>query len=272
MQTDLPTDKKLIGVKWVYKTKYKPNGEIDHFKVRLVAKRYKQKPSIDYFEVFAPIAILDTTCMIISLSTQNKWKIYQMDIKSAFLNGSPEEVYVEQSAGYMIPGEEEKVYRLKKTLYGLKQALRAWYKKISYFVENGFQRCPFEHTLYIKFVEPSDILIVCLYVDDLIFTENNLKMVAEFREAIIKHFEMTDLGLMSYFLGIEVVQQDDRIFISQKKYANDILKKFQMEKSKLVSTPVEERLKLMRKDKGRAVDPIYYKSLIGSLRYLTATG
>ena len=82
------------------------------------------------------------------------------------------------------------------------------YKKVdSYFFQNGFQRCPFEHTLYIKFVEPGDILIVLLYIDDLIFTGNNLKMVVEYREAMVKHFEMTDLGLMSYFLGIEVVQQ-----------------------------------------------------------------
>ena len=205
--TDLPADKKPIGVKWVYKTKYKPNGEIDRFKARLVAKGYKQKPGIDYFEVFAPVARLDTIRMIISLSAQNKWKIYQMDVKSSFLNGTlEEEVYVEQLADYVIPRVEDKVYRLKKALYGLKQAPRAWYKKIdSYFIENGFQRCPFEHTLYIKFIEPGDILIVCLYVDDLIFTGNNLKMIAEFREAMVKHFEMTDIGLMSYFLGIEVV-------------------------------------------------------------------
>ncbi|XLT27854.1 hypothetical protein HN873_059146, partial [Arachis hypogaea] len=251
--TDLPADKKPIGVKWVYKTKYKPSGEVDRFKARLVAKGYKQKTGIDYFEVFAPVARLDTICMIISLSAQNKWKIHQMDVKSAFLNGTlEEEVYVEQPAGYEVLGKEDKVYKLKKALYGLKQAPRAWYKKIdSYFIENGFRRCPFEHTLYIKFVEPGDILIVCLYVDDLIFTGNNLKIIAEFREAMIKHFEMTDMGLMSYFLGIEVVQRDDGIFISQKKYANDILKKFQMEHSKPVSTPVEEKFKLLREDKGR---------------------
>ena len=271
--TDLPVDKKPIGVKWVYKTKFKPTGEIDRFKARLVAKGYKQKPGIDYFEVFAPVARLDTIRMLISLSAQNNWKIHQMDVKSAFLNGTlEEEVYVEQPAGYEIEGNEDKVYRLKKALYGLKQAPRAWYKKIdSYFLQHGFQRCPFEHTLYIKFIDPGDVLIVCLYVDDLIFTGNNSKMIAEFREAMIKCFEMTDLGLMSYFLGIEVVQQSDGIFISQKKYAVDILKKFKMENSKPVSTPVEEKLKLTRGNGGKRVNPTYYKSLIGSLRYLTAT-
>ena len=103
-----------------------------------------------------------------------------MDVKSALLNGTLEEdVYVEQPTGYEVLEKEDKVYKLKKALYGLKQAPRAWYKKIdSYFIENGFRRCPFEHTLYIKFVENRDILIVCLYVDDLIFTVNNLKIIA----------------------------------------------------------------------------------------------
>ncbi|XP_057746722.1 uncharacterized mitochondrial protein AtMg00810-like [Arachis stenosperma] len=112
---------------------------------------------------------------------------------------------------------------------------------------------------------------MCLYVDNLIFTGNNLKIITEFREAMIKYFEMTNMGLMSHFLGIEVVQKDDEIFISQKKYANDILKKFQMKHSKPVSTPVEEKFKLLREDKRKIVNPTYYKSLIGSLRYLTAT-
>ncbi|XP_027351227.1 uncharacterized protein LOC113862337 [Abrus precatorius] len=193
--TDLPVDKRSIGVKWVYKTKYKPSGEIDHFKVRLVAKGYKQK-----------------------LGTN------------------------------------------------------AWYKKIdSYFVQNSFQRCSFEHTLYIKSVEPNDILIVCLYIDDLIFTNSNPKIIAKFREVMIKCFEMTNLGLMSYFLGIEVVQQDDEIFIFQKKYAVDILKKFKMENSKPISTPVEEKLKLKKDSDERRIDSTYYKNLIRSLRYLTAT-
>jgi len=134
--TELPTDKKPIGVKWVYKTKYKPSGEIDLYKARLVAKGYKQKPGIDYFEVFAPVARLDTIRMLITLSAQNNWKIHQMDVKSAFLNGTlEEEVYVEKPAVYVVRGKEDKVYRLKKALYGLKHAPRAWYKKIdSYFI------------------------------------------------------------------------------------------------------------------------------------------
>ncbi|PRQ23286.1 putative RNA-directed DNA polymerase [Rosa chinensis] len=124
--TSLPEGKAAIGVKWVYKTKYKPNGDVDRFKARLVAKVYKQKPGIDYLEVFASVARLDTVRMVISLAAHNCWKIFQMDVKSAFLNGTlEEEVYLEQPLGYVKEGQSEKVYKLKKALYGLKQAPRA---------------------------------------------------------------------------------------------------------------------------------------------------
>jgi len=129
--TELPADKKSIGVKWVYKTKYKPSGEIDRYKTRLMTKGYKQKPGIDYFEVFAHVARLDTIRMLISQSIQNNWKIHQIGLKSAFLNGTlEEEVYVEMHAGYVVRGKEDKVYRLKKAFYDLKKAPRALYKKI----------------------------------------------------------------------------------------------------------------------------------------------
>ena len=154
----------------------------------------------------------------------------------------------------------------------MKQAPRAWYKKInSWFVHNGFERCPYKHTLYVKSIDPGDILIMCLYADDLIFIGNNSKLIVEFREVMISCFKMTNLGLMFYFLDIEVNWRDDGIFISQRKYARDILKKFKMENSKFVSTPVEEKLKLTRDVEGKRVDATLYKSLIGSSRYLVAT-
>lgn len=127
-----------------------------------------------------------------------------MDVKFSFLNiNLEEEVYVEQLVGYVVKGMEDKVYRLKKALYGLMRATRTWYNKIeSYFVHNGFQICLFEHTLYMKFVDPGDFLIVCMYVDDLIFTGNNSRVTIEFREAMISCFKMTDLGLMYCFLSM----------------------------------------------------------------------
>ncbi|CAM8956645.1 unnamed protein product [Rhodiola kirilowii] len=216
---------------------------------------------------------MDTIRMIIALAAQNMWKIHQMDVKSAFLNGVlEEEVYVDQPPGYVQRREEKNVYKLKKALYGLKQALRAWYARIdTYMLENGFQKCPYEHTLYIKMSAEGQLLIVCLYVDDLIFTGSSKEMFIEFREAMTCQFEMIDMGLMSYFLGIEVEQADSGIFISQKKYAKDILKRFKFEGMKAVRTPVAERMEMMKEGIGELVNPTYFKSIVGSLRYLTST-
>jgi hypothetical protein len=121
--TTIPKKQKSIGVKWVFKAKNNAKGEIERYKARLVVKGYSQRPGIDYGELFAPVAWLETIRMVISLAAQNKWKIYQMNVKSAFLNAIlEEEIYVEQPMGYVIKGDDEKVLKLKNALYGLKQA------------------------------------------------------------------------------------------------------------------------------------------------------
>nr|GEV52954.1 reverse transcriptase [Tanacetum cinerariifolium] len=193
-----------IGVRWVYKAKKNTKGEVEKYKARLVAKGYKQKHGIDYEEVFAPVARLETIRMIIAIVAQHKWKIYQMDVKSAFLNGLlEEEVNVEQPKGYVAKGQEGKVLRLKKALYGLKQAPHAWNTRIDkYFQENGFRKCVSEYALYVKF-EYESIVLACLYVDDLIFTGNSQSMIDELKKSMTREFEMTDIGLMSYYLSIE---------------------------------------------------------------------
>ncbi|KAL0374896.1 UNVERIFIED_CONTAM: Retrovirus-related Pol polyprotein from transposon RE2 [Sesamum radiatum] len=147
-----PKDKEVIGVKWIYKTKLNADGSIQKHKARLVAKGYSQLPGIDYTETFAPVARLDTIRALVAIAANKKWKIYQMDVKSAFLNGYiDEEIYVEQPQGFIAKGCEEKVLRLKKALYGLKQAPRAWYSRIdNYFMDRGFRRSLSEPTLYVK--------------------------------------------------------------------------------------------------------------------------
>ncbi|KAL0312270.1 UNVERIFIED_CONTAM: Retrovirus-related Pol polyprotein from transposon RE2 [Sesamum radiatum] len=147
-----PKDKEVIGVKWIYKTKLNADGSIQKHKARLVAKGYSQLPGIDYTETFAPVARLDTIRALVAIAANKKWKIYQMDVKSAFLNGYiDEEIYVEQPQGFVAKGCEEKVLRLKKALYGLKQAPRAWYSRIdNYFMNQGFRRSLSEPTLYVK--------------------------------------------------------------------------------------------------------------------------
>ncbi|KAH9790788.1 hypothetical protein KPL71_003509 [Citrus sinensis] len=270
--TTLPKGHKAIDVKWVYKTKRNAKGEIERQKARIVAKGYSQKAGTDYDEVFALVARLETIRLIISLAAQNKWKIFQMDVKCAFLNGFlEEEVYIEQSLGYVVKRHEDKILRLKKALYGLKQAPMAWNSRIDkYFQENGFTKCPYEHALYVK-EKAGDILIVCLYVDDLIFTGSDPSLFKEFKRVMIKEFEMTDIGLMAYYLGIEVKQKEEDIFISQESYAKEILKKFKMNDCKPISTPVECGVKLSKHNEGEDIDPTFFKSLVGSLRYLTCT-
>lgn len=149
---------------------------------------------------------------------------------------------------------------------------RTWYTCINtYFLYHGFQKCLYEHTLYIKINKDGDIAVVYFYVDDLIFTDNNSRLLSEFMEYMIAHFEMTYMGLMLYFFSIKINQTDKGIFISQKKYTGDILKKFKMEACKPILTPAEERLKLAKDGSGDLVDATNFRRLIGNLRYLTAT-
>jgi len=271
--TTIPKGHEAIGVKWVYKTKKNASGEVERYKARLVVKGYKQKHGVDYDEVYAPVARMDTIRLLISLAAQMKWKIYQLDVKSAFLNGYlEEEVYIEQPSGFVVEGHEDKVLKLKRSLYGLKQAPRAWNSRIDkYFQDNGFVRCLNEYALYIKTFDNEDILIVCLYVDDLIFTGSNPSLFEEFKKVMSYEFEMTDLGLMSYYLGLEVKQLEEGIFISQECYAKEVLKKFKMFDCNPVNTPMESGMKLSKFEDGEKENPTLFKSLVGSLRYLTCT-
>ncbi|KAG8478853.1 hypothetical protein CXB51_028662 [Gossypium anomalum] len=271
--TSLSEGHSPIGVKWVYKTKTNKKGKVEKYKARLVAKGYKRRYGVDYDEVFAPIARIDTIKLLMAIAAQNKWKIYQMDVKSAFLNGYlEEEVYIEQPPGYSKQGQEDKFYCLKKALYGLKQAPRAWNTRIDeYFQKNGFMKSPYEHALYTKKNKVGDIMIVCLYVDDMIFMGNNPGMFNDFKKAMTKEFEMIDIGEMSYFLGVEVKQMKDNTFVSQKKYAEQILRKFNMKDCKPVATPADPGTKLSVDSSKELVNPTLFKSIIGSLRYLTIT-
>ena len=146
---DRPSHKKPIGVKWVYRTKLNFDGSINKHKARLVVKGYAQMFGVDFSETFAPVARLDTIRMLLALAAQRKWKIYQLDVKSAFLNGYlEEEIFVEQPEGFAIKGKEEKVYLLKKALYGLRQAPRAWYSRIdTHLLTLGFHKSLSEFTL-----------------------------------------------------------------------------------------------------------------------------
>eukprot|EP00253_Pinus_taeda_P023702 PITA_23702 len=252
----------------------KKNGlrKIERHKARLVVKGYKQQHGRDYVETFVSVARIETVYTVVAIVMQHKWKVYQMDIKSTFLNRVlKEEVYVAQPPGYEVEGQEDKVYRLRKALYRLKQASYAWYNRIdAYLLENGFDKCDGEPTLYLK-ENYGKIFIVVLYVDDLIFTGNDDFLIANFKEVIKSEFEMTDLGLLKYFLGIEVKQIENDIFISQRKYVANILEWFKMHNNKPTPTPTIMGLNLGKEDCSSNVNPTLYKSMIGILLYLITT-
>lgn len=271
--TDLPKGAKKIGVKWVYKTKLNELGEVEKHKARLVAKGYAQEHGVDYEEVYAPVARMDTVRMVLALAAQNSWSVFQLDVKSAFLHGElTENVYVEQPKGYEVKNEELKVYKLNKALYGLKQAPRAWFSRIeSYFLKEGFEKSDSEQTLFTKVNKQGKHLIISLYVDDLIYTGDDEGMMCEFKNSMMNEFDMTDLGKMRYFLGIEVMQFDGGIFISQRKYVLEVLRRFGMEQSNSVQNPIIPGFKIFKDENGIEVNGSFYKQLVGSLMYLTAT-
>ncbi|KAM1794490.1 hypothetical protein ACFX11_034959 [Malus domestica] len=197
----------------------------------------------------------------------------QLDVKSAFLNGIlDEEVYVDQPQGFEVPNKEERVYKLNKALYGLKQAPRAWYSEIdSYFSKSGFNKSPSEATLYTKTSENSEMLIVSIYVDDVVFTGNCEEMIEEFKRDMMRQYEMSDLGLLHHFLGIGVIQETTGIFIHQQKYAQSLLERFNLKGCKSVATPLITNEKLCKVDGSESADECLYRRMVGSLLYLTAT-
>ena len=268
-----PSDKPVIGVKWVYKTKLHLDGSVQKHKARLVAKGYAQKSGIDYNETFAPVARLDTIRTLIALAAQKGWKLFQLDVKSAFLNGVlEEEVYVEQPEGFEVKNAGHKVYKLKKALYGLKQAPRAWYSEIdTYLSMCNFKRSGSEATLYTRSDMEGNLIIVSIYVDDIVYTGSSERLLNEFKREMMQRYEMSDLGLLHHFLGMGILQTNRGVFIHQGKYAKSLLSKFGLDDCKPVSIPLATGEKLKKKDGSELADESLYRRIVGSLLYLTAT-
>ncbi|GJZ79594.1 putative ribonuclease H-like domain-containing protein [Tanacetum coccineum] len=269
---DLPHGKRAIGTKWVYRNKKDDRGIVVRNKARLVAQGYTQEEGIDYDEVFAPVARLEAIRLFLAYASFMGFIVYQMDVKSAFLYGTiEEEVYVCQPPGFEDPQFPDKVYKVEKALYGLHQAPRAWYETLStYLLENGFRRGTIDKTLFIK-KDKGDILLVQVYVDDIIFGSTKKSLCVEFEQMMHKRFQMSSIGELTFFLGLQVKQKDDGIFISQDKYVADILKKFDFATVKTASTPIETNKALLKDEEDEDVDVHLYRSMIGSLMYLTAS-
>ncbi|KAK9076273.1 hypothetical protein SSX86_004606 [Deinandra increscens subsp. villosa] len=267
--TQLPKNQKAIGLKWVFKLKKDANGEVTKHKARLVAKGYVQLKGVDYEEVFAPVARIETVRLILAMAATNNWRVHHLDVKTAFLNGElQEEVYVTQPDGFEVKGKEAYVYKLHKALYGLKQAPRAWNSKLDKTLKGlGFTKCIHEAGVYV-IKRSGSVLILCVYVDDILLTGTRENDIQSFKERMKTHFEMSDMGLLSYYLGIE---NRRGICIKQAAYARKVLKLAGMENCNPSQFPMEHKLQLTKDDDGKPVDPTFYRQLIGSLRYLVHT-
>jgi hypothetical protein len=266
-----PKNKDVVSSKWIYKIKHAADGSIEKHKARFVARGFSQKEGIDYEETFSPVARYTSIRTIIALAAKMKWKLHQMDVKTTFLNGViEEEVYIEQPQGFEVEDRKTHVCRLKKALYGLKQAPRAWYGRIDSFLTSlGFTKSKVDSNLYFKVMNDEPVILL-LYVDDLFLTgEENL--ITDCKKKLVAEFEMKDLGLMHYFLGLEVWQSPEKIFLNQGKYAVEILKRFDMLECKSMNTPMETNLKLLVDTSSELVDATLYRQIIGSLMYLTNT-
>ncbi|GJR19298.1 putative ribonuclease H-like domain-containing protein [Tanacetum coccineum] len=263
---DLPNGKRAIGTKWVFRNKKDERGIVVRNKARLVAQGYTQEEGIDYDEVFAPVARIEAIRLFLAYASFMGFIVYQMDVKSAFLYGTiEEEVYVCQPPGFEDPHFPDKVYKVEKALYGLHQAPRAWYETLStYLIENGFRRGTIDKTLFIK-KEKGDILLVQVYVDDIIFGSTKKSLCDEFEGLMHKRFQMSSMGELTFFLGLQVQQKEDGIFISQDKYVAEILKKFDFATVKTASTPIETNKALVKDEEAEVVDVHLYRSMIRSL-------
>jgi hypothetical protein len=259
-----PAGKKIVGSKWVYKIKRLADGSVERYKARGVAQGFSQIPGEDFDEIFAPVLRYESLRLLLALTAHFGWKPRQFDVKSAFLYGElTEDVYMHPLPGYE---EGDLVWLLKKCLYGLKQSAREWYAVLStYLLENGFQASNFDPCV---FVHHEREMFLSIYVDDLVLFAAPTTNVEAFVEKLSTHFELTELGLAEWILGMQITYSDEGISLSQHAYINKILKRFGMESSRPVSTPLAIGTKLRKGTPEQQLeDPTHYQAIIGSIMY-----
>ncbi len=273
----LPKEKKHVRCKWIFKRKegISPN-EAARYKARLVAKGYSQIPGIDYNDVFSPVVKHSSIRTLLSIVAMRDYELEQLDVKTAFLHGElDEDIYMDQPEGFVIPGKEDFVCKLKKSLYGLKQSPRQWYKRFdSFMLSNGFKRSNYDSCVYLKTVNGSAIYLL-LYVDDMLIAAKDKSEIAKLKSQLSNEFEMKDLGAAKKILGMEIIRdrKAGKLYLSQQGYIEKVLRRFNMHDAKPVSTPLAAHFKL-----SSALCPeseydieymsrVPYSSAVGSLMY-----
>ncbi|GJW00590.1 retrovirus-related pol polyprotein from transposon TNT 1-94 [Tanacetum coccineum] len=248
------------------------NDLVEEEAIEVSCQGYNQQEGINYDETYAPVARLESIRILLAYACALDFKLFQMDVKSAFLNGFiNEEVYVAQPSGFIDFAKPNHVYRLKKALYGLKQAPKAWYDRLKAFlIKHDYTMGMVDNTLFTKKKDPN-LIIVQIYVDDIIFGSTCQEMCDDFAKIMHDEFEMSMMGELNFFLGLQIKQLEDGIFFNQSKYIKEMLKKFGLEDSKPMKTPISTETKLVKDVEGESVDNTKYRGMIGSLLYLTAS-
>jgi hypothetical protein len=238
----------------------------------LVAQGYTQVEGLDFGQTYAPVAKLEAIRILLAYACVHNIKLYQLDVNSAFLNGYiNEEVYVEQPPGFEDDKKPNHVYKLKKTLYGLKQTPRALYERLrDFLLSKGFKMGKVDTTLFTKKIG-QDLFVLQIYVDDIIFGSTIQDFCEEFGKMIANEFEIYMIGELSYFFGLQIKQLKNSTFVSQGKYIKDMLKKFGMIDSKAISTPMGTNGNLDSDASSNMVDQKLYRSMIRSLLYVTTS-
>nr|GEZ39291.1 retrovirus-related Pol polyprotein from transposon TNT 1-94 [Tanacetum cinerariifolium] len=262
----------IIGTKWVYRNKLNKNGVVSRKKARLVAQGYNQQEEIDYDETYAPIARLESIRILLAYACALDFRLFQMDVKSAFLNGFiNEEVYVAQPPGFINFAKPNHVYRLKKALYEIKQAPKAWYDRLKAFlIKHDYTIRMLDNILFTK-KKDSNIIIVQIYVDDTIFRSTCQEICDEFAKIMHDEFEMSMMGELNFFLGLQIKQLKDGIFFNQSKYIKEMLKKIRLEDSKPMKTHMSTETKLTKDEEGESVDNTKYRAVKRTFRYIKGT-
>ncbi|GJU86270.1 ribonuclease H-like domain-containing protein [Tanacetum coccineum] len=266
-----PSDVNLVRSMWLFKHKFHADGTLSRYKARLVANGSNQQHGVDFDETFSPVVKPATIHTVLSLDVSRQWPIHQLDVKNAFLNGDlSETVYMHQPPGFVDSRYPNHVCLLQRSLYGLKQAPRAWFQRFAgYATRAGFSPSRCDSSLFI-YTQGSQVAYLLIYVDDIILTASSPVLLQQIVDSLHKEFDMTDLGALNYFLGISVVRHPTGLFLSQKKYARQLLERAHMVNCNPSRTPIDTDSKL-GPDGVPVQDPTLYRSLAGGLQYLTFT-
>jgi hypothetical protein len=265
--TDLPPGKKAIKSRWVFKLKVNAEGKVERYRARLVAKGFSQMYGIDYTETFSPVVSYPALRLLIALAARLELKINHLDVTAAFLNGElTEEIYMKQPEGFVKPGMENKVWLLKKAIYGLKQASKAWYDKCKSTLKDlGFKSLPTEPCIYVKGSNTS-LCVLAVYVDDILVFYRDDQIMTEFVKELEKCFDIRDLGEARSVLGMRLRKTLQGYELDQEEYIKSILNRFHMLNCATAPTPMEVGLDLRPGNKKNLPD-VPYQMLIGSLMY-----